>query len=185
MNSTAVRSLLAVVLAPTNQPAAHSTECPMSDYYIAAARGEAGDWSGDVADLADLLDCFPGVVLHPCLHKAAKDYGIPAGVDGDTSTARQTRSELLIGYVLDSATEPAPAVQMLRSLLAVHLAYAEPVRLAAASGEMSEALSNARMASYRHLEDAVNALAVALELAPVHAFHVFRTLANRPEARTW
>ncbi|MBG0818913.1 hypothetical protein [Planomonospora sp. ID82291] len=199
MTATATRALITVVLAPTNQPSAHSIECPASDFYIPARSGEPGDWSGDVADLGELSDRFPGVVLHPCLHKAARDYDIPAGLDGESMTARRTRAAVLVGHVLDTDAEPGAAVTQIRALLAVEEAYAKPARQLAAAqeadpasgilgaglDELRAAMRSARLALLVRVENAIHALAAELELGTVDAYSVIADLRQRPALATW
>ncbi|MGV9383471.1 hypothetical protein ACWDRB_47195 [Nonomuraea sp. NPDC003707] len=168
-----VPRLLAVVLSPNSTgPTAHSSECPAYDWFIPAQSGEPGDWSGSVEDLSTLTMRWRNVILHPCLAKTARAYGIPAGLDHNDARGRWLRADVLMGYVLDTdeptTPEPyAPAVANVRRQVHIHAA-APFVR-----------------GSYARLERVVHALADQLGHGEVDASYVIHTLRDRPEAVAW
>ncbi|MFC4014669.1 hypothetical protein ACFOY2_46115 [Nonomuraea purpurea] len=161
-----VPSLLAVVLGPdSTAPTAHHIECPMYDYYL------PGDWSGSVTDLSHLTMRWSNTILHPCLSKAARAYDIPAGLQHDDVRGQWTRTEVLIGYVLDTdanTNEPiASTVARVRRLVGI-LTSAPFDRFTAA-----------------RLETTVHRLAEQIGHGDVNASYVIATLRDRPEAATW
>ncbi|MGW2221661.1 hypothetical protein ACWCSD_42320 [Nonomuraea sp. NPDC001684] len=161
-------ALIAIVLGPTSPaPRAHSLECEAAGSFTPGRPGEPGDWTGHVTDLTTLTIRWPHLTLHPCLAQAARDYGIPAGLQHDDPRGRCLRADVLVGRVLDTDAPVTAAVARVRRLVHVHAA-APFVRTA-----------------YARLERAVNALADQLGHGRVDVSHAIHTLRDRPEAITW
>ncbi|MGV9383475.1 hypothetical protein ACWDRB_47215 [Nonomuraea sp. NPDC003707] len=183
-----------VVLGPSStSPTAHHIECPAYDMFIPPQPGEAGDYRGDVTDLSHLMLRWPNLVLHPCLSKAIRAYGIPAGLDHDDLRGRTTRADVLIGHVLDPDEQPSPAVQHIRALVAVHMAVDDILKPLRGNTTRDDRLlrgafhdaAQANHVAFTRLEKAVHALAEQIGHGDVDASHAIVTLRQRPEAHTW